>query len=261
MRFGGWISGILTAVILLLPVSYICSDGASVETREDLEAQSPQEVTVIQAVPVEEETEEAQPAWSSGVSEGDEDLPWHLTLVNRDNPLPEDFQPELTDLGDGQSFDSRAVEYLEEMLEDAKAAGFYPVILSSFRTYERQDALYNKKIREYEDAGLEGEEAIQAARSIVSYPGTSEHQLGLAVDIVANHYYDLEEDQEDVPLIQWLMAHCHEYGFILRYPKDKQDITGVVYEPWHYRYVGRETAEIIMEQGITLEEYLEMYDD
>ena len=87
-------------------------------------------------------------------------------------------------------------------------------------------------------------------------PGTSEHQAGLAVDIVSVEYQVLDEGQEDTPLQQWLMAHCWEYGFILRYPTDKSDLTGVGYEPWHYRYVGEEAAKAVTEQGICLEEYL-----
>lgn len=86
--------------------------------------------------------------------------------------------------------------------------------------------------------------------------GTSEHQLGLAADIVAADYQVLEEEQENTPEQQWLMAHCQEYGFILRYPRDKQGLTGVGYEPWHYRYVGVEAAQEIMSQGLCLEEYL-----
>lgn len=98
---------------------------------------------------------------------------------------------------------------------------------------------------------------IEAARN-VAYPGTSEHHLGLAVDIVSLQYQQLDEAQARTPEIIWLTEHCSEYGFILRYPKDKTQITGIVYEPWHFRYVGVETAKVIMEQGLCLEEYLEL---
>ena len=90
----------------------------------------------------------------------------------------------------------------------------------------------------------------------VARPGTSEHQTGLAVDIVDTSYQILDEGQENTPVQQWLMAHCAEYGFILRYPTDKSEITGVGYEPWHYRYVGVEAAREIMANGLCLEEYL-----
>ena len=89
-------------------------------------------------------------------------------------------------------------------------------------------------------------------------PGTSEHQAGLAVDIVDRSYQVLDHRQETTAVQQWLMAHCAEYGFILRYPSDKSELTGVGYEPWHYRYVGTEAAQAIMERGICLEEYLEI---
>ena len=88
-------------------------------------------------------------------------------------------------------------------------------------------------------------------------PGTSEHQAGLAVDIVSVDYQILDEGQEDTPLQQWLMEHCWEYGFILRYPPDKGEKTGIIYEPWHYRYVGREYAQAIRQSGLCLEEFLQ----
>jgi D-alanyl-D-alanine carboxypeptidase len=88
-------------------------------------------------------------------------------------------------------------------------------------------------------------------------PGTSEHQLGLAVDFVDTRYWTLDEKQAELPAQKWLMEHCWEYGFILRYPSEKSEITGIIYEPWHYRYVGREIALEIRDAGLTLEEYLE----
>ena len=101
------------------------------------------------------------------------------------------------------------------------------------------------------------EQAEAETAKSVAVPGTSEHQLGLALDIVDKSYQMLEEDQQDTPAQQWLMANCWRYGFILRFPKDKEAVTGITYEPWHYRYVGEEVAKTITEGGLCLEEYLQ----
>ena len=106
-------------------------------------------------------------------------------------------------------------------------------------------------------AGYDAEEADQKAATVVARPGTSEHELGLAVDIVDASYQQLDERQKSTPVQQWLMEHCWEYGFILRYPDGKSDLTGIIYEPWHYRYVGVETAQALRESGQCLEEYLQ----
>ena len=105
--------------------------------------------------------------------------------------------------------------------------------------------------------GLSYDEAYAAAATVVAIPGTSEHNLGLAVDICALDYQILDDAQADTPEQQWLMEHCWEYGFILRYPAEKQDITGIIYEPWHYRYVGRDHAQAIRQSGQCLEEFLQ----
>lgn len=182
---------------------------------------------------------------------------WNLTLVNRDNPLPSDFTvPQLTQLANGHSIDSRAYPALQSMMDGARAAGYQPLICSSFRTWDAQDSLFRRKVQSYLDQGYSQADAESAAAYWVARPGTSEHQLGLAVDIVDLDYQLLDKGQEDRPVQQWLMAHCAEYGFILRYPTDKSGLTGVGYEPWHYRYVGEEAAREIMDGGLCLEEYL-----
>lgn len=185
-------------------------------------------------------------------------LPWYLTLVNPDHPLPEDFEaPELTELINDQSFDTRAYPYLQEMMDDARAEGYRPLICSSFRTWDDQTWLFDRKVKSCIELGMAPSQAQTEAAIWVAKPGTSEHQLGLAVDIVSMQYQVLDDAQADTPLQQWLMAHCWEYGFILRYPEDKTDITKIGFEPWHYRYVGKEAAKAITEAGICLEEYLQ----
>jgi len=181
---------------------------------------------------------------------------WALRLVNRENPLPEDFQvPELTRLRNGHAFDSRAYPSLQSMMDAAREAGLRPLICSSCRTWDKQEELFEAKTRYYLDQGFDRAEAEEKAASWVARPGTSEHQTGLAVDIVDEAYQLLDEAQEDTAVQKWLMAHCAEYGFILRYPTEKSTLTGVNYEPWHYRYVGETAAREIMERGLCLEEY------
>ena len=186
-----------------------------------------------------------------------EDLPWNLRLVNRDHPLAADFAPSnLAELPDASwvephvnhRVDARIVEDLTAMLTAAEAAGTHPIICSSFRTYDYQENLFENRIERAErEEHLEGTEAEEAAAFWVAPPGASEHQAGLAVDIVDADYLELDEGQESTAPQQWLMAHCTEYGFILRYPTDKSATTGIGYEPWHYRYVGKEAASDIAE--------------
>lgn len=195
-----------------------------------------------------------------------EDLPWNLRLVNRDHPLAADFTPSnLAELPDASwvephvnhRVDARIVEDLAAMLTAAEAEGAHPVICSSFRTYDYQENLFENRIERAErEDHLEGAEAEEAAAFWVAPPGASEHQTGLAIDIVDADYPELDEGQESTATQQWLMAHCTEYGFILRYPTDKSAVTGIGYEPWHYRYVGKEAAPAVAENGLCLEEWL-----
>lgn len=181
---------------------------------------------------------------------------WELRLVSAAHPLPEDFEvPELTKLKGGHAIDSRVYPALQQMMDDCRAAGLNPVICSSYRTHDKQEELFQKKVNTLRKQGYSQEEAETEAARWVARPGTSEHETGLAVDIVDKSYQLLDEKQEQTPVQQWLMAHCAEYGFILRYPVEKSDLTGIGYEPWHYRYVGVEAAKAITEQGLCLEEY------
>lgn len=167
-------------------------------------------------------------------NEGD----WRLMLVNDKNPLPDTFKPRLKSLPNGQQFDERAIEQLNSMLAAAKREGLSPVVCSAYRSIKKQQNLFNNQVNKLMSKGLDAKEADIEARKTVSYPGRSEHNLGLAVDIVSLEYQLLNEKQADTKEAKWLAKHCSEYGFILRYPKGKSDITGVVYEPWHFRYVG-----------------------
>lgn len=181
---------------------------------------------------------------------------WMLTVVNEQNPLPGNYLPKLKKLKNGLLFDERAIDSLKEMLSDAKAQGLSPIVCSAYRTVAKQQKLFDEDVYKYMQKGLSQQEAEEETRKSVAYPGTSEHNMGLAVDIVSKSYQLLNEKQERTREMKWLVKHCAEYGFILRYPKGKEDITGVNYEPWHFRFVGVEAAQKIMQEGITLEEYL-----
>lgn len=191
-----------------------------------------------------------------------ENLPWNLTLVNFENALPEDFEPaELTEVDNGYVADSRIAEATKKMIADARTNDNVRIIaLSAYRDYEYQKELYDNKVqRLQQEKGYSVTKAREEAATVVAYPGTSEHQLGLALDLVDARHVKLDESQENTAAYKWLYEHCAEYGFIVRYPNGKTDITGIIYEPWHFRYVGVEAAKVIMEKGITLEEYLTDY--
>ena len=182
---------------------------------------------------------------------------WMLLLVNPWNTMPEEYEVELSTLSNGLQVDSRIYDDLEEMLTDCREAGLSPIVCSAYRTEAKQTQLYNNKISRLLRAGYGQEEARAEAGRWVAVPGTSEHQTGLALDIVAASYQLLDERQEETAEQQWLMEHAWEYGFILRYPSEKSETTGIGYEPWHYRYVGREAAAAMRESGECLEEYLQ----
>ena len=180
-----------------------------------------------------------------------------LTLVNPWNTIPQDWKVDLMSVGNGHKVDKTCYDDLMAMLDACKAAGFRPVIRSSYRTQATQKQLYENKVNQWKGYGYAEEEARKQAAAIVAPPGTSEHQLGWAVDLVDASYQVLNEKQATMPAQKWLMEHSWEYGFILRYPVNKSDVTGIIYEPWHYRYVGREHAKAIYESGLCLEEWLE----
>lgn len=184
---------------------------------------------------------------------------WNLQLVNAEHTIPDNYSEdiELVLLRNGQAVDRRIYDELQEMMDDARAEGLSPLICSSYRSHDTQIGLFNKEISQYMAQGYSKEEATEIASHWVAVPGTSEHELGLAIDIVSIGNQILDKSQEQTPEQKWLMENCYKYGFILRYPAEKSDITGISYEPWHYRYVGKSAAKAISEQKICLEEYLE----
>lgn len=252
MKIAKHTAALLLALALLIPAARAAEPELPVlspEAAESEEAENPSEVSA--AYP--EETDSSEPQEEDALRA---DL-WNLLLVNPWNPLPENFSVELTALSNGMRVDSRIYEDLNAMLSDCRSAGLRPLVCSAYRTQEKQTALYNNKANRLRAAGYSWESALREAGRWVAVPGTSEHQTGMALDIVAASYQLLTRRQEETAEQKWLVEHCWEYGFILRYPADKSDITGIGYEPWHYRYVGREAALAMRESGQCLEEFLQ----
>ena len=182
---------------------------------------------------------------------------WNLILVNPWNSLPEGFTVETTSLLNGESVDSRCYSALKQMLDDCQAkSGGIPIVCSSYRPHDKQVRLFKEQVAKNMKEGMTREEAEKEAGTVVAVPGTSEHEMGLAVDICDSENQLLDESQANTDTQKWLMDNCWDYGFILRYPVSKSEITGIIYEPWHYRYVGVEAAKEIQARGICLEEYL-----
>lgn len=194
---------------------------------------------------VEETTEETK---SLSEELGIVDNDYRLILANIDNSIG-DYMPELVEVENGRKFDVRAAEALKSFITAARETGLNVFLSSTFRGKYSQKMLYDRKVAQY------GEEE---AKTIVLPPGTSEHQTGLAADITDVYYEFKTKNIENTDTFKWLNEHCQDYGFILRYPKDKEDITKVIYEPWHFRYVGIEIAKYIKEHNLCLEEFLDL---
>lgn len=180
-------------------------------------------------------------------------LEWNLTLVNQDNKIPENYNINLESIDEYRKFDSRAINYLKAMLNDMKRDGIKDIwVQSAYRSIEKQTEIYNNKVEEYMQLGKTREQAKSLTEETINKPGYSEHNLGLSLD-----FNYVNKDFEKTKAFSWLKQNAENYGFILRYPKEKENITKVKYEPWHWRYVGKEHAKKINELNMCLEEYIE----
>jgi D-alanyl-D-alanine carboxypeptidase len=186
------------------------------------------------------------------------DNEWAFVLICRDNPLPADFEVVLASIEDEEDWlriDERAVGYAEAMLEASRRDGLSIVVIEGYRTIERQREIYERRINYYLNMGLSEVHAVLVAETEVARPGASEHNAGLALDFASSNrdVYLFEDSAE----FAWLIENSWQYGFILRYPDNALHITGFIYEPWHFRFVGVERAREITESGLTLEEFIE----
>ncbi len=185
-----------------------------------------------------------------------------VTIVNPWNALPEDYDPDLISFGEPYGNENSRVsrvcyEALKQMIDDCNKECPRVYVISSYRSVDYQKGLFENRIQRFQNEGYSREDAERLAAAVVARPGTSEHHLGLAVDIIDTRSWELTEIQETLPAQQWLMENSWRYGFILRYPKGTTESTGIIYEPWHYRYLGVELATAVYESGMTLEQYFE----
>ena len=184
---------------------------------------------------------------------------WRLILLNKSHFIPEGYKVPLGPIYGVYQCDERILTDLVAMLQAAKDDGINLTIASPYRTSALQVVLYNNKITKYMNAGMSYLEAYKLAGQAVTIPGTSEHEAGLSLDILCDHYFTLTAGFGETDAGIWLAANAHYYGFILRYPADKEYITTIEYEPWHFRYVGVEAATVMYNENLTLEEFWEKY--
>ena len=182
---------------------------------------------------------------------------YYLLLANAENPLPQDWSIQTEEVQNGYEMDKRAAPAMREMIQAAKEDGVELMLCSAYRSMEKQQQLFDRSQQAYMAQGMSEEEAYAKTATETAIPGTSEHQTGLAADIVTPTYQMLDAGFADTPAGQWLSEHAAEYGFVLRYPQDKQEVTGIIYESWHYRFVGKTHAKLMKESGLCLEEYLQ----
>ncbi|MCI8326724.1 MAG: M15 family metallopeptidase [Lachnospiraceae bacterium] len=184
-----------------------------------------------------------------------------LVLANKENMLPQNYKVNLRKICNGRLEAADVLcDDLTKMLADAREEGYQYYIASAYRTREYQRKLIDHDVKKHRGKGMSYEEALQETYRQVMPAGYSEHETGLALDILVSGNSNMDLTQEVFPGNQWLRTHCAEYGFVLRYPKEKEEITGIDYEPWHFRYVGKEAAEYLTKYNLTLEEFWKIYE-
>jgi len=239
---------IATFVIFLLIIMLIVKIIKKEDSVETSTGQDIQKTNTINATnEVNQEQSQEEPKVKKEITD------WRLILANYENILPEDFEVEVADIDGTRQFDARAIEELKQMMNDMRKDGIANIwIQSAYRSVARQKELYDNSVKKYMKQGKTQEEAEKLTDEYINKPGSSDHNLALAVDF---NYVD--NKFEDLDGFKWLKENAENYGFILRYPKDKEDITKISYESWHWRYVGQEHAKKMNELKMCLEEYIE----
>lgn len=182
---------------------------------------------------------------------------WKLLLINKTHTIPDDYTFTLGTIKGSMKCDERILKPLMEMFEAAAKDGVNLTVVSPYRDLSRQEYLFERKMKNYINMGYSYIEAYKISSQAVTVPGASEHQIGLSLDILCDTYKNLDEGFGDTKEGKWIAENSYKYGFILRYPKGKEDVTGIMYEPWHFRYVGVDAATVIYENNETLEEFIE----
>lgn len=253
---------IVYIIAVLILITCGCQDirNVTIETTAPLtptQATSQTETTTEASTP--NVTETVTEAETEPVETNTED-DWMLFVVNNDNPLPDGYVPTTKVVQDTFELDVRCADYAIAMIEAAEADGIYLNVSSAYRSVQKQQENIDFYIEWYMSEGMTYDEAVYNTYLMVAVPGCSEHNAGIAMDIISLDYMEwhqeLETDFDQLPEFDWLQENSWKYGFIMSYPKGKEDVTGFPYEPWHYRYVGITHAKIIHERGITFNEYL-----
>lgn len=225
----------------------------------DVQQEEKEEAPVENSSQKEEQEQSSQETKQQQLAEefAKEKEEYYLLLANAENPLPQDWSIQTEEVQNGYEMDKRAAPAMREMIQAAKEDGVELMLCSAYRSVEKQQQLFDRSQQAYMAQGMSEEEAYAKTATETAIPGTSEHQTGLAADIVTPTYQMLDAGFADTPAGQWLSEHAAEYGFVLRYPQDKQEVTGIIYESWHYRFVGKTHAKLMKESGLCLEEYLQ----
>ena len=235
------------------------------EEQNNQQSQSSDEETIEEEQPTQPQEEETQQEESSEEQDtrklaeefAQEKQEWYLLLANVDNPLPQDFTVETEVVQNSFEMDARVAQTMRNMIDAAAKDGEDLLVCSAYRSIEKQQTLFDEQVQIYLNQGKSRQEAYDLTASAIAIPGTSEHHTGLAADIVTPTHQTLDPEFADTEAGQWLQEHAWEYGFVLRYPEDKQDVTKIIYESWHYRFVGKTHAKLMKESGLCLEEYLQ----
>lgn len=225
----------------------------------DIQQEEKEEAPVESSSQKEEQGQSSQETKQQQLAEefAKEKEEYYLLLANAENPLPQDWSIQTEEVQNGYEMDKRAAPAMREMIQAAKEDGVELMLCSAYRSVEKQQQLFDRSQQAYMAQGMSEEKAYAKTATETAIPGTSEHQTGLAADIVTPTYQMLDAGFADTPAGQWLSEHAAEYGFVLRYPQDKQEVTGIIYESWHYRFVGKTHAKLMKESGLCLEEYLQ----
>lgn len=193
----------------------------------------------------------------------DIDNQWAMFLVNNENPLPDNYDSMIKTKLVHTSWreyymDDRMADYMINMIAAAAKDGINLEVVSAYRTIEYQQQNFDNSVQQRMDNGMTYDEAYADTAKEVAFPGKSEHNAGLSADIMSDEYTSMDDDGfKNTKAYEWLSQHAAEYGFILRYPEGKESETGIIYEPWHYRFVGIYYANEIKNSGLCLEEYFE----
>lgn len=257
----------LVAVLIILLISKLAG-GNKEDKKPENTADTTNSITTSDNVPVDTSDQTDVTTAAVPVSSNKED-DWALYVIGNDNPLPPDFTVEIKSVAGERTLDKRCADYAIQMMNDAKEQGVGLYITSAYRSIQYQADNLQNYINRLMAQGYTKEEATEQAHKEIALPGHSEHNAGLAMDIVSDDYWsnhsDLDESFELLPQYDWLIDNSWKYGFILSYPKGKEGITGFIYEPWHYRFVGLEHAERIHEvyeetgEFLTVNEYIDQY--